>query len=110
MYGYIFLTENIKTGKKFIGKFASVGFDKKHLGDNPGLISDVEKYGAENFTVKMLRACESKQYYDMAYDAFIKEYCALTDSKYYNCEKPANEKKIETDEPVKKSRKKKVEE
>ena len=50
MYGYIFLAECKSNGKKFIGKFASVKFNKLYFGDNPGLISDVEKYGKENFS------------------------------------------------------------
>lgn len=111
MYGYIFLTENLANGKKFIGQFASVGFNRKYLGNNPGLISDVEKYGADKFTVKMIRACETKPDYEMAYNAMLAEYNALNDSNFYNCEKkvkPLEVKPVEeTEEKPKKSRKKK---
>lgn len=108
MYGYIFLTECKSTGKKFIGKFASVGFNKTYFGENPGLISDIEKYGKDNFTVKMIRACETKPEYEMAYDMFLTEYNALTDSNFYNCAESDTGDNNVTDVTPKKRRRKKV--
>ncbi len=107
MYGYIFLTENKLTGKKYIGQYASVKFDKKYLGNAPALISDVAIHGSDNFSVRMLRACESKPEYEGAYEAILAEYNALSDSNYYNCEKAEPET---TEEQPKKSRKRKKEE
>ncbi len=108
MYGYIFISENLKTGKKFLGKFASVKFDRAHFGDNPKLLADIEKQGKENFTVKMIRACESQPEYEMAYDMYVNEYKVLTDNNFYNCEKSAKAEPEETEEKSKKNRKKKV--
>ena len=108
MYGYIFLTENKLTGKKYIGQFASVKFDKKHLGNVPELISDVKNHGSDNFSVKMLRACESKPEYEAAYEAILAEYKALSDSNYYNCVKAEKTEEV-IEEKSKKSRKKKKE-
>ena len=108
MYGYIFISENLKSGKKFLGKFASVNFNRTYFGDNPKLLADVEKLGKENFTVKMIRACESQPEYEMAYDMYLNEYKALTDDSFYNCEKAVKTESEEPEEKSKKSRKKKV--
>jgi len=108
MLGYIFETENTVTGKKYIGQIMSVSFIRKHFGNHPALISDLKKYGLDKFTVKMLRACETKQDYDMAYSAFLEE-ARQSGKDYYNF---VTEAKTEDDgeevKPVKKSRKKKV--
>lgn len=105
MYGYIFIVENTVNDKKYIGKFASVKFNRKYLGDNSKLLADVEKYGADKFTSKMLRACETKPEFDWMYNQFLAEFKALEDSKFYNCEKA--EVTVEVEKP-KKGRKKKV--
>ena len=103
MYGYIFVVANTVNDKKYVGKYASVKFSKKYFGDNPTLLADVKKYGADKFTVRMIRACETKAEFDWMYNQFLAEFKALEDSNFYNCEK--------TEEPVekpKRSRKKKV--
>lgn len=105
MYGYIFIVENTVNNKKFLGKFASVNFNRKYLGDNPMLLSDVEKYGADKFTARMIRACETKPEFVLAYNQFLAEYKALEDSNFYNCSKIVEEVPVEK---PKKSRKKKV--
>lgn len=121
MVGYIFKAENTVTKKIYIGKYLSVRFDKKYIGNDPGVLEDVKTYGADKFIVNMLKACETVKDCDMAYDAFIKAYNAKSDINYYNCEKkatpkPKKEQKIVEDAPIvveekpKKSRKKKVDE
>ena len=109
MIGYVFVVENTETHRKFIGKTFSVRFNAKYFGDNLGVLADVEKYGADKFTVKMLRAAETVKECEMAYDAFIEDAKALTDSNYYNCEQ-AETSVVEEEKPKKRTRKKKVEE
>lgn len=104
MVAYIFETENKVTGKKFIGRNLRVSFDKKYLGDNPELASDVEKYSRDKFTVKMLRACETVKESDILLDMFTKE--VENNPEYYNCIVPGEN--IAKSAP--KRRKKKVEE
>lgn len=107
MVGYIFKAENTITKKIYIGKFLSVKFDKKYLGNNPGVISDAEKYGADKFTVNMIRACETVKDCEMAYTTILKEYNAENDEKFYNFkQKVQNVPKEE--KPARKPRKKKV--
>lgn len=110
MIGYVFEVENKENNKKYIGKYFSVRFDAKYLGDNPGVLADVEKFGADKFTVKMLRAAETVQECEVAYNAFLEDAKALTDSNYYNCEKAVKTEptEVEEEKPKKRTRKKKV--
>lgn len=69
MFGYIFETTNKKTGKTYLGKRYSVKFDKNFLGVDNALI---EKYGKENFSVKMIRAFEEQEVLDWVFDDMTK--------------------------------------
>lgn len=102
MVGYIFRAENTVTKKTYIGKYLSVRFDKKYVGNNPGVLYDVNKYGADKFIVNMIKACETVKDCDLAYDVILKELGAKSDERYYNFESQSEEV------PKKKSRKKKV--
>lgn len=105
MVGYIFIAENKVNGKKFIGKKYSVSFDRKYFGDNPGLISDLETQSSNDFTVRMIRACETVKECDFIYDYILKENNALSDPSFYNCSDA-----VEDAPKKKRSRKKAVEE
>ena len=107
MVGYIFKAENTVTGKIYIGKFLSVKFNKKYLGNNPGVISDAEKYGADKFIVNMIKVCETVKDCEMAYTAILKEYNAENDEKFYNF-KPKVQDVPKDEKPAKKPRKKKA--
>lgn len=107
MVGYIFKAENTITKKIYIGKFLSVRFDKKYLGNNPGVISDAEKYGADKFTVNMIKACETVKDCEMAYTTILKEYNAENDEKFYNFKQEV-QSVPKKEKPARKPRKKKV--
>ena len=102
MVGYIFRATNTVTQKCYIGKNYSVKFDKKYIGNNPGVLEDVQKYGADKFIVQMIRACETAKICDAVYESILKEYNALSDENYYNYESVVEEA------PKKRTRKKKV--
>lgn len=102
MIGYIFRADNRVTGKTYIGKNLSVAFDNKYIGNNPGVISDAEKYGADSFIVKMIRACETVKECDMAYDFILNDVKAVEDKRFYNYTGSTE------DVPAKKTRKKKA--
>lgn len=110
MVGYIFKAENTVTRKTYIGKYLSVKFNRKYIGDNPGVISDAEKYGTDKFIVSMLKACETVKDCDISYKQILKELNAENDEKFYN----AGQKDTEIPEAEKstkrRSRKKKAEE
>lgn len=97
MVAYIFKAENSVTKKIYIGINNSVRFDKTYIGNNPGVLSDAQRYGTDKFTVNMIMACETVKDCEMAYKLILKDYNAKNDSKFYNCEKA---------EPAKKSKKK----
>lgn len=101
MVAYIFKAENSVTNKTYIGVNYSVKFDKKYIGNNPGVLSDVQKYGVDKFTVNMIRACETVKDCEKIYDAILKELNAKNDVRYYNCET------VTAEDKPKKSRKKK---
>lgn len=107
MVGYIFKAENTVTGKIYIGKFLSVKFNKKYLGNNPGVISDAEKYGADKFIVNMIKVCETVKDCEMAYACILKDYNAEDDEKFYNA-KPKDADVSEDKKPAKRTRKKKA--
>ena len=114
MVAYVFRAENTVTKKTYIGKYFSVRFDKKYIGNDPGVLADAEKYGADKFIVNMIVACETVKDCEMAYSRIIKDNNATTDESFYNCEKKITSKKateVVEDAPVekpKKTRKKKV--
>lgn len=102
MVGYIFRAENTVTKKTYIGKYYSVRFDKKYIGNDSGVLSDAEKYGRDKFIVNMIRACETVKDCDAGYELILKELNAKSDEHYYNYEAPVEK------EVIKKPRKKKV--
>ena len=112
MVGYIFKAENAVTKKTYIGKYLSVTFNRKYIGDNPDVLADAKTYGMHTFTVSMIKAFENVKDCEMAYNEFVQSI--KNDTNYYNCEKKVTPKKsVETvdEAPVekpKKSRKKKV--
>lgn len=99
MYGYVFLTTNLKSGKKYIGARRSVLFDKNYFGELEEIAKDVHNEGPQSFSVKMLMPYESEEALVAGEKYFLDEYKALSDSTFYNC----------ADEAPKKSRKKKAE-
>lgn len=107
MVAYIFCAENTVTKKKFIGKNLSVKFDKKYLGDNPDVLADAEKYGADKFIVNMIRACETVKDCEAVYASILKEYKAENDEKFYNA-KPKLSDVPEGETSTKRTRKKKA--
>ena len=54
MYGYIYETTNLINNKKYIGKRTSKKFLPNYLGSGVLITKAIEKYGKENFTVKLI--------------------------------------------------------
>lgn len=72
MFGYIFETVNTKTGKVYHGKRYAVKFDKKFFGDSEDIKADIEKYGSDAFTVKMIMPYDEQKALDAAFDFYTK--------------------------------------
>lgn len=100
--GFVYIIENIKNGKKYIGKKLltkaaykqSKGKKKKkirkesnwrnYFGSNQELLDDVAKFGKENFHRHIIKFCSSKGElsYTEAHQQFIHQ--VLLSDKYYN--------------------------
>lgn len=85
MYGYIYETTNLVNGKKYIGKHKSDKFDNQYLGSGIALKKSVQKYGKQNFSVKILEIIKSNQKeLDEKEKEWIVKYNAVKDKMYYN--------------------------
>lgn len=85
MYGYIYETTNLVNGKKYIGKHKADKFDNQYLGSGIALKKSVQKYGKQNFSVKILEIIKSNQKeLDEKEKEWIIKYNAVKDKMYYN--------------------------
>ena len=71
MYGYIYETTNTVNNKTYIGQHKSTQFDANYKGSGVLLTRAFDKYGRDNFTVKMLAEAETAEELDMLEQQFI---------------------------------------
>lgn len=83
-YGYVYLTENLLNGKKYIGQHKSDEFDSNYYGSGVIFYKALQKYGKENFNVTVLEWCDSAEALDRAEQQHIKEHNATQSAEYYN--------------------------
>ena len=84
MYGYVYITENLTNGKRYIGQKAAVEFDQSYKGSGKLLKLALAKYGVDSFKVSLLATAET---YDELNDLerhYISEYDAVKDQSFYN--------------------------
>lgn len=94
MYGYIYKTTNLITGKMYIGQHKSDTFDEGYKGSGKLLKQAIAKYGKDNFSCEILEMindvptiCESAEQLGESEYYYIKYYNADTSDDYYNlCE------------------------
>lgn len=85
MFGYIYETTNLINGKKYIGKHKSNKFDNNYLGSGISLGRAINKYGKENFSIKILEEINTNQEdLDNKETYYIEKYNAVKDKNYYN--------------------------
>ena len=85
MYGYIYETTNLINGKKYIGKHKSNKFDSNYYGSGTGILKAIEKYGKENFKVRILEEIDTNQKdLDCKEVYYIEKYNAVKNELYYN--------------------------
>lgn len=86
MYGYVYETTNLIDGKKYIGlhRWEGTGVDENYLGSGIHLTRAVQKYGPENFTVKILQTYDSREELAEGERYWIRESNAVNDDNYYN--------------------------
>lgn len=74
MIGYIYETTNLVNGKKYIGKRQSERFQKWYKGSGTSLKLAFEKYGKQNFSVRVLECCETEEGLKSAERKWIARY------------------------------------
>ena len=84
MYGYVYLTTNLITGKKYIGKHRSATFDNNYLGSGKYLKNTICKYGRENFTCEILEWCETLNDLNDCEIKWISQLDAVESETFYN--------------------------
>lgn len=91
MVGFIYLTKNKVTGKKYIGKrqvtWAKARVDS-YLGSSKRLKADVEIYGKENFEREILEYFDSREALAEAEKSYIIKYDAVNSDDFYNLHEP----------------------
>ena len=84
LYGYIYETINLINGNKYIGQHASEAFDPNYKGSGKLLWRAINKYGWDNFSVKMLCPCFSQEELDEEEIMAIAHFNAVESADYYN--------------------------
>lgn len=84
MQGYIYLTTNNINNKKYIGRKTSPIFIKDYYGSGVHLQKALNKYGKENFTVKIIEEIEDKNLLIPREMYWINYYNAVDDNNFYN--------------------------
>ena len=88
MFGYIYETTNLINGKKYIGqKTSRVFLKEEYLGSGKGIKLAINKYGKENFKVRLIEECNTKEELDNREIYWIDYYNAVKDKNYYNISK-----------------------
>jgi group I intron endonuclease len=85
VFGYIYLTTNLLSGKRYIGRKKSSEFlGNAYLGSGNHLRRAVNKFGKENFSVSMIEAVYSEEDLYSREEYWIRFYNAVEDPGFYN--------------------------
>lgn len=84
MYGYIYETVNLVNGRKYIGKHRSEMFDPSYKGSGSVLKRAFDKYGWDNFSVRMLCPCFDEEELNEEERFLIEYFNAIESNEYYN--------------------------
>lgn len=82
-YHYVYITVNLKNGKKYIGDHSTYNLNDGYLGSGRPLFERAKKkYGVENFKKEILEFFDSKEEAFKAQEKYIKKYNTLTPNGY----------------------------
>lgn len=82
-YGFVYITENILNGKKYIGMHRK-GEQDSYLGSGKLLIKAIKKYGKENFKQTILDYANNEEELIELEKKIILEHNAVFSDDYYN--------------------------
>ena len=100
-YGFVYLIENLVTGKKYIGRkyltkagYKTVKGKRKKIrvesdwddyyGSSPALKADIDYFGKDSFKRTILRLCKSRGECNYFETKYIFDNDAILDPNYYN--------------------------
>ena len=84
IYGYIYITENLINGKRYIGQHKSTSFDSSYKGSGKVIKRAIEKYGWDNFKTEILEWCDSRDYLNEREIYWINKFGAVENDNFYN--------------------------
>lgn len=84
MYGYVYEITCKINNKKYIGQHRSEVFDESYLGSGTIQRRAVEKYGKENFEIRILQICESAEELNRVEQQLIAQNNAVQSDEFYN--------------------------
>ena len=84
-YGYVYIITNLVNNKKYLGVKEKSVFDENYYGSGKLIKLAVEKYGKDNFEVKIIKWCSSKeQLYNEEYRLSVL-FDVVKSNNWYNC-------------------------
>lgn len=85
-FGFVYQTENLYNGKKYIGKciYSRQNDWQKYLGSGVDLLKDIRHYGRENFERIILAEAYSREELNQLEEYYISHYNAATSPEFYN--------------------------
>lgn len=89
MEHFIYITTNLVTNEKYIGKHYG-GLNDSYLGSGKILIRAIEKYGKENFKRDILYISKTAEENNIKEKEFIKAFNAVEDRTFYNIAEGGN--------------------
>lgn len=86
MIGFVYETENLINGKKYIGKclYNRINSWEKYLGSGIYLKEDIKKYGKENFKKVILVEATTEDELKKLEESYILSRNAVESDQYYN--------------------------
>ena len=81
---YVYITTNMITGQKYIGKHSTANKSSKYLGSGTRLLLAIKKYGKENFSKEVISSHETEAEAYLAEDAMIDTLNAVDSDDFYN--------------------------
>lgn len=90
-FGYIYLTENLVNGKKYVGQHRSNIFHEWYHGSGRKIVQAIKKYGKENFKTEIIEWCYSREELDAQEIYWIDFYDAQESDEFYNIAACGNE-------------------
>lgn len=90
MFGYIYLTTNLKNNKIYIGQHRASQYDTKYIGSGKLLKRAIKKYGKESFDNYVIDTAENQKELDNKEVYYIKKYNSTDIKIGYNIVKGGN--------------------